>query len=440
MTRNQLGGRVIPILPILAALVVVGLLPAAEPAAWRSDSLPEHAEITAELAVAGGWRPAQVLDAPVEHKGDHHIGFVRISASGALSLRLRHRVDAGQPVVRPARRNLTVVADGDGWRLDLPGPIQAVVEWPTRPHEPVAVFVDPPLAAPDPQTPGVWYLGPGTHRPATGPWLIQGGTDVLAPAAAEVVGPEDTGMRYAIEHTPHRSGPWTTAVAAEPPGFLRGAQRHALTTRAAWWRLRVTGVQPPKGRRSGTAIIHEFALLAADGTRLQAAEQFGATFGWQRACDGKPNTAWRADGCEAFYLPPWITEVFLHGDAVLHGGINAVLYNDLEALEAEEVHPDQALAQMQSTINFGQSACMWGEITVKNGAVEQNNFDMYRVARINEAPKVLDIHFIKSDSVPGGLGEPGTAVVQPAIGNAIFAACGKRCRVLPFTPENIRAS
>lgn len=104
------------------------------------------------------------------------------------------------------------------------------------------------------------------------------------------------------------------------------------------------------------------------------------------------------------------------------------------------VHPDQALAQMQSTINFGQSACMWGEITVKNGGVEQNNFDMYRVARINEAPKVLDIHFIKSDSVPGGLGEPGTAVIQPAIGNAIFAACGKRCRTLPFTPENIRGA
>jgi isoquinoline 1-oxidoreductase beta subunit len=101
------------------------------------------------------------------------------------------------------------------------------------------------------------------------------------------------------------------------------------------------------------------------------------------------------------------------------------------------IHPDQALAQMQSTINFGQSACMWGEITVKNGGVEQNNFDMYRVARINENPKVMDIHFIKSDGVPGGLGEPGTAVVQPAIGNAIFAACGKRCRTLPFTPENI---
>ncbi len=104
------------------------------------------------------------------------------------------------------------------------------------------------------------------------------------------------------------------------------------------------------------------------------------------------------------------------------------------------VHPDQALAQLQSTINFGQSACMWGEITIKNGGVEQTNFDMYRVARINENPKVLDIHFIKSDSTPGGLGEPGTAVIQPAIGNAIFAASGKRCRTLPFTPENIKGS
>ena len=104
------------------------------------------------------------------------------------------------------------------------------------------------------------------------------------------------------------------------------------------------------------------------------------------------------------------------------------------------IHPDQALAQLQGTINFGQSACMWGEITIKNGGVEQTNFDMYRVARINEAPKVLDIHFIKSDSTPGGLGEPGTAVIQPAIGNAIFAASGKRCRTLPFTPENIKGS
>jgi isoquinoline 1-oxidoreductase beta subunit len=106
------------------------------------------------------------------------------------------------------------------------------------------------------------------------------------------------------------------------------------------------------------------------------------------------------------------------------------------------VHPDQAKAQMESTINFGQSAVMFGEITVKNNAIEQNNFDMYRVVRMNEAPKVLEIHWVKAadGQPPGGLGEPGTAVVQPAIANAIFAATGKRVRRLPLTPENIGAA
>ena len=105
------------------------------------------------------------------------------------------------------------------------------------------------------------------------------------------------------------------------------------------------------------------------------------------------------------------------------------------------VHPDQALAQIEGSINFGHSAALWGEITVKNGQIEQDNFDTYRIARINESPKILDVTFVKSDgSFVGGLGERGTAVIQPAIGNAIFAATGKRCRSLPFTPENINAA
>ena len=106
------------------------------------------------------------------------------------------------------------------------------------------------------------------------------------------------------------------------------------------------------------------------------------------------------------------------------------------------VHPDQALAQMESRINFGQSACMFGEITVKNNSIEQTNFDMYRVVRMNEAPKKLEIHFLKpaANQPPGGLGEPGTAVIQAAIANAIFAASGKRVRRLPLTPENISAA
>jgi isoquinoline 1-oxidoreductase beta subunit len=106
------------------------------------------------------------------------------------------------------------------------------------------------------------------------------------------------------------------------------------------------------------------------------------------------------------------------------------------------VHPDQALAQMESCINYGQSACMFGEITIKDNAVQQNNFDMYRVVRMEESPKQIEIHWMKpaANQPPGGLGEPGTAVIQPSIANAIFAATGKRVRRLPLTPENIRAS
>jgi isoquinoline 1-oxidoreductase beta subunit len=106
------------------------------------------------------------------------------------------------------------------------------------------------------------------------------------------------------------------------------------------------------------------------------------------------------------------------------------------------VHPDQALAQIQGCIDFGQSACMWGEITVKNDMIEQTNFDMYRVARKNEAAKSIEVHWMKpsDDQPPGGLGEPAIAVVQPAIANAIYAATGKRVRRFPLTPDNISAA
>ena len=106
------------------------------------------------------------------------------------------------------------------------------------------------------------------------------------------------------------------------------------------------------------------------------------------------------------------------------------------------VHPDQALAQMQSTINFGQSAIMFGEITVNNNSIEQMNFDQYRVVRMNEAPKSIEVHWLKPapNQPPGGLGEPGTAVIAPAIANAVFAASGKRVRTFPLTPDNVRAA
>ena len=101
------------------------------------------------------------------------------------------------------------------------------------------------------------------------------------------------------------------------------------------------------------------------------------------------------------------------------------------------VNPDTVKAQMESGIIFGITAALFGEITIKNGRVEQSNFDDYRVLRINEVP-VIDVHLVKSAKAPGGVGEPGTSAVMPAVANAIFAATGKRIRKLPIDSAQLR--
>jgi isoquinoline 1-oxidoreductase beta subunit len=94
------------------------------------------------------------------------------------------------------------------------------------------------------------------------------------------------------------------------------------------------------------------------------------------------------------------------------------------------VNPDTVEAQIQSGIIFGTTAALHGEITLKNGRVEQTNFDTYQMLRMNEAP-VIEVHIVKSAEPPGGMGETGTSAIVPAIANAIFAATGKRLRKMP---------
>ena len=94
------------------------------------------------------------------------------------------------------------------------------------------------------------------------------------------------------------------------------------------------------------------------------------------------------------------------------------------------VNPDTVQAQIQSRIIFGISAALYGEITLKDGRVEQTNFDTYQVLRMNEVP-AIEVHIVESAEPPGGMGETGTSAIVPAIANAIFAATGKRLRKMP---------
>jgi isoquinoline 1-oxidoreductase beta subunit len=96
------------------------------------------------------------------------------------------------------------------------------------------------------------------------------------------------------------------------------------------------------------------------------------------------------------------------------------------------VNPDRVVSQMEGAVIFGMSLAMHGEITAKDGAIEQGNYDTYPVVRIGETPKAIHVHIMESDMLPGGVGEPGVPPVAPAIVNAYFAATGNRVRELPL--------
>jgi len=95
------------------------------------------------------------------------------------------------------------------------------------------------------------------------------------------------------------------------------------------------------------------------------------------------------------------------------------------------VNPDTIVAQLQGGLIFGLTAALYGEITIDKGRVRQSNFNNYRMLRINQTP-AIEIHLIKSEAPPGGIGETGTTAAPPAVCNAIHAATGIRLRKLPI--------
>ncbi|MBX3653732.1 MAG: xanthine dehydrogenase family protein molybdopterin-binding subunit [Ramlibacter sp.] len=103
------------------------------------------------------------------------------------------------------------------------------------------------------------------------------------------------------------------------------------------------------------------------------------------------------------------------------------------------VNPDTVEAQIQSSVVFGMGAALMQEITLEKGRVQQTNFHQFLLVRMNEAPQI-DITLVNSNEKPGGIGEPATAVVVPAIANAVAALTGKRVRQLPITAQALKSA
>ena len=98
------------------------------------------------------------------------------------------------------------------------------------------------------------------------------------------------------------------------------------------------------------------------------------------------------------------------------------------------VNPDNIAAQVEGAIGYGLGAVLHSKITLKDGEVEQANFDGYEVLRLDEMPRI-EVHIVPSTDKPTGIGEPGTPPIGPAVANAVAALTGKRVRELPFDDD-----
>ena len=102
------------------------------------------------------------------------------------------------------------------------------------------------------------------------------------------------------------------------------------------------------------------------------------------------------------------------------------------------INPDNIRSQVEGAVGFALSAALYGNISLKDGLVEQNNFDSYPVIAIDEMPRV-EVHIVESAEAPSGIGEPGVPTLAPAVANALFAATGKRLTRLPFRTDELKA-
>jgi isoquinoline 1-oxidoreductase beta subunit len=219
-------------------------------------------------------------------------------------------------------------------------------------------------------------------------------------------------------------------VREEPPGIP-----------TAFWR----GVGPTRNCYVVESFIDELALaakkdpfefrreLTADSPRARhVLERAAALSGW-----GTPLDPRKGRGIALLYA--FGTYIAAVAEVTVRDNGEVRVDRVCSAVDCGQViNPNTVEAQIQSGIMFGVTAVLWGEITLKDGRVEQSNFDNYRMLRIDEAPKI-EVEIVKNGEAPGGIGEPGTSVLMPAVLNAVHAATGVRLRKLPIDASLLRS-
>ena len=175
--------------------------------------------------------------------------------------------------------------------------------------------------------------------------------------------------------------------------------------------------------------VYRLALIREQPRFVAVLTQAAASAGWHTPpAAGRSRGIALMEGYDTFMAQ--VAEISVtQGVITVH---RVVVVADLGRM----INPDTVEAQIRSSVVFGLSAALHGEITLVAGRVQQSNFNDYQVLRMNDTP-VIDVGLVHSTEKPGGIGEPATALIGPAVANALFAATGKRVRQLPLSPENI---
>ena len=252
---------------------------------------------------------------------------------------------------------------------------------------------------------------------------------------------DSVGRRWApVTLTKEGLDPDTVEGAAEPPYDLPNLKvewvRHDMPggRPVGWWR----GVGPTHNLFKVESFIDELAhaagkdpvayrraLLKKNPRALGVLDLAADKFGWVRpAQDRIGHGVALAAPFGSFICVMLETEVTPAGEIKMRRAVAAV---DCGIV----VNPNTIEAQVQGGLVFGWTGALYSQITYANGAVQQSNFNDYRMMRINETP-AIEVHIVPSAEHPGGIGEVGTAIAAPALGNAIFAATGVRIRKLPI--------
>ena len=211
-------------------------------------------------------------------------------------------------------------------------------------------------------------------------------------------------------HEGNRTVPilWWRSVGHSHTGFTVNCAMDELAALA--------GTDPVEFRRK---------LLGGDARYLAVLEKAAAMSGW-----GTPLPAGRGRGIA---IQNSFGSIVAEVAEVSVEGSNVRVHKVWCAIDCGyAANPSGVVAQMESAINYGLTAALYGEITFENGRVQQSNFHDYPMLRINEAPHI-EVAIINSGQAMGGAGEPGTPPIAPAVANAIFAASGKRVRKLPIS-------